>query len=290
MKYITKKDLALNKRRPDSHKGDNGRVLIIGGSKDYVGAPAIAGMAALRAGCDIAVVAAPEKVAWAINSYSPDLITIKLRGDSFDTYHSRELEKVVEKFDCVLIGNGIGQERETGKFVARMLKLLVEMKKPIVVDADALKIIGSEEGRANKLLDIMDNAILTPHKKEFELMSGVNLPISFEERLTVLRNTLDKTKGDNVILLKGRIDLIASKKYFAYNNTGNEGMTIGGTGDALAGIAASLVAQRNNLFTSACTAAYVNGLIGDSLFKKSGIGFTATDIVHNISVFMKQIR
>lgn len=290
MKYITKKDLALNKRRPDSHKGDNGRVLIIGGSKEYVGAPAIAGMAALRAGCDIAVIAAPEKVAWAVNTYSPDLITIKLRGDSFDMFHSRELEKVVERFDCVLIGNGMGQERETAKFVARMLKILVEMKKPIVIDADALKIIGSDEGKANKILEIMDNAILTPHKKEFELMSGVDLPISFEEKPMVLRNTLEKTEGDNVILLKGRIDIVASKKYFAYNNTGNEGMTIGGTGDVLAGIAASLAAQRNNLFTSACAAAYVNGLAGEYLFRKSGIGFTASDIAHNIPVFMRQIR
>ena len=75
-------DMSFLRKRGD-HKGDNGRVLVIGGSQDLVGAPAMAALAALRSGADLVAVAAPEQVAWAINTYAPDLITKKFEGDFF---------------------------------------------------------------------------------------------------------------------------------------------------------------------------------------------------------------
>ncbi|MDP2749721.1 MAG: NAD(P)H-hydrate dehydratase [Nanoarchaeota archaeon] len=286
MKYITKKDLVLKKRRPDSHKGDNGRLLIIGGSADYVGAPALAAMAALRSGCDIAVIAAPEKVAWQINSFSPDLITKKIKGDSFDLIHSTALVKEAERFDAILIGNGMGTEPGTAKFVCRFVKALIEIEKPLILDADAIKILGHDK----HLLKEANRILFTPHKKEFEILSGENLPIVFEDSVEAAKNFIQKINGNNVVLLKGRIDIIASKQNTLFNQTGNEGMTVGGTGDVLAGIAASLVAQKNDLFNSACAAAYVNGLVGDQLMKRQGIGFTASDMVPLIPQVINKIR
>ena len=106
MKYITK--IKIPKRKKSAVKGDSGKVLIVGGSKDYVGALALAGHAALRSGCDWVTIAAPEKVAWAINCLSADLITKKFKGNYFSLKHSKEIIKLSKNFDCVLIGPGLG--------------------------------------------------------------------------------------------------------------------------------------------------------------------------------------
>ena len=107
MHLITAADVKLKKRRPDSHKGENGRVLVVAGSINYAGAAYLAGMAAFRSGVDAVVVAAPEKVAWAINCLSPDIITKKFRGDFFTATAINEIVKLSKKFDVTLIGNGI---------------------------------------------------------------------------------------------------------------------------------------------------------------------------------------
>ena len=91
MNYIIKKQIKLLKRKKKSHKGDNGRALIIGGSEDYIGALALAGLACLRSGCDLVTIAAPEKVAWAVNCLSSDLITKKVKGTYFKLSHANEI-------------------------------------------------------------------------------------------------------------------------------------------------------------------------------------------------------
>src|SRR3990167_9367817 len=96
----------LMDRKKTSHKGENGRALIIGGSEDYVGAVTLAGLAALRSGCDLVTIAAPEKTAWAVNCYSPDLITHKVKGANFSIKHAKEMVKYADRFDATLIGNG----------------------------------------------------------------------------------------------------------------------------------------------------------------------------------------
>ena len=108
MKFITKKDIKLPVRRKDSHKGDNGLVLAVGGSKDFVGAIALTGLAALRSGADLVKIIAPEKVAWAINAYSLDLMTLKMKGNFVDSDYFEIIKKEIERYDVLLIGNGIG--------------------------------------------------------------------------------------------------------------------------------------------------------------------------------------
>ena len=135
MKFVTEKNIKIPKRSSASHKGQNGYVLAAGGSKDYVGAIALAGLAALRSGCDLVRIIAPEKVAWAINTYSPDLVTMKLKGDNFNLNHFSIVKKEMDKFDVLLIGNGIGINNETKKFCKKIIK---EIKKFKVVDADAI--------------------------------------------------------------------------------------------------------------------------------------------------------
>src|SRR3989344_3862748 len=112
----------MSKRKPNSHKGDNGEVLVVGGSEDYVGAVALAGLAAFRAGVDWVTIAAPEKVARAISCLSANLITKKLKGSFFSSKHLKEVLKLSEKHDVVLIGNGIGLRKETVGFVKGFIK------------------------------------------------------------------------------------------------------------------------------------------------------------------------
>src|SRR3989338_2087141 len=196
MRYLTKKDIKFPKHKKDSHKGENGYVLVIGGSKDYIGAPYLAAgsVAALRSGCDLVAVAAPEKVAWAINCLSADLVTFKLKGEYLNPKNYNELVKLIDKFDVVLIGNGIGLKSGTKKMVKSVIKYATKTNKPIVIDADALKII--------KLKDVND-AVLTPHLKELEiLLKNSKIKSDYSDY-----KSIQKYLGNNILLIKSRIDV-----------------------------------------------------------------------------------
>ena len=308
MEYLTKKNIQLPKRKAGSHKGDNGLVLAVGGSEDFVGAVTLAGLAALRSGCDLVKIIAPEKVAWAINAYSPDLMTTKLRGTHFNTQHFNIIKESMEKFDVLLIGNGIGLKNETKQFCRKTIKSIKKFK---VIDADGIKAISMEDA---------ENSIITPHTKELEYFlinskidksiirlinneKNSRMRVSFEmseresssrmslrtrSQLTKKSKTIKKITQkfldkNNIILLKGKIDIIISKNKIFYNKTGNAGMTKGGTGDVLAGLCAGFLAQSKDILQSAINAAYFNGLIGNILLKKKkGFTYLASDMVEEI--------
>ena len=287
MEFITKSQIKLPKRKKDSHKGDNGLVLIVGGSKDFVGAVALAGLAALRSGCDLVKIIAPEKTAWAITAYSPDLITMKLKGDNFKLNHFDVIKKLMEKFDVLLIGNGIGLNNDTKKLCKKTIKNITKLK---IIDADAIKSISMHDA---------ENSIITPHSKELEyFLFNSKIKKSTINKIKNQKNIIKKSKlikkttqkflnRNNIILLKGRIDVIISKNKIFYNKTGNAGMTKGGTGDVLAGLCAGFLAQSKDLIQSAVNASYFNKKIGDILLKKKkGFTYLASDMVEEI----KRIR
>ncbi|MBC8501394.1 MAG: NAD(P)H-hydrate dehydratase [Nanoarchaeota archaeon] len=258
-------------RKPDSHKGENGVVLVVGGSEEFIGAPFLAtrSVACLRTGPDLVILACPKKVAWAVNCHSPDLITMKLRGKYLKKSHKRKILKLVKKADVVLLGPGLGQNKSTKELLRTLVK---EIKKPKVIDADALKAV--------KIQDL-NNAVFTPHQKEFEILlknSGLN------------KNNYRRRLKNNIILLKGKIDKIISKDRVKNNHTGNEAMTVGGTGDILSGLVAGYISQGKSLFDAAYRAAYVNGKIGDRLREKLGYGLIANDFLREIAKLNKKNR
>jgi NAD(P)H-hydrate epimerase len=256
------------------HKGENGRVLVVGGSPDYVGAPVYVAFAALRTGVDIVTVCAPERVAWTINTYSPDIITKKFPGEELHPTHCKEIIELANNYDVIVLGNGLGLKKD---FV---LKLLRDVKKPFVLDADALKVIS---------LDACTNSVLTPHKKEFEILyNNTEKKIPYNEKdMEANIKIIQKYIGDNVILLKGPTDTIFTKHLRHINKTGHNSMTIGGTGDILAGICAGYIAQTGRLFESGVQAAYVNGKLGEYMFKIKGYGYTAYEMVNELWRFAK---
>ncbi len=283
MKFITASELILPHRPTHSHKGQNGTVLAVGGSEQYVGAITLAGLAALRSGADIVNIIAPKKVAWAINAYSPDLITTKISGQYFTPKHIAAVKRNIQKYDVLLIGNGIGLGPQSKKFCKRIIASAPKLK---VIDADAIKSISFSDAQ---------NSIITPHARELEqFMKNSHISKNVIRTLGTEKNIKKKAKliqkaaqkflaKNNIILLKGKIDAIISPHKIYYNNTGNAGMTRGGTGDVLAGLCAGFLAQSKNLLQSALNAAYVNGRIGDILLKKKKwFTYLASDMVQEI--------
>jgi len=283
-KIISKKDVRLPKRNSESHKGQNGNVLVVGGSEEYVGAVALAGIAALRSGADLVNVASPEKTAWAINCLYPDLITTKIKGKFFTEENCSQIKKLMLKLDVLLIGNGIGLKEETKKFCKKTIK--DSSGKLKVIDADAIKSISMHD---------CENSIVTPHLKELEYFlknSNIGNAIiakiinekSIEAKAIGIKKIVKKfLEKNNVILVKGKIDCIITKNNIYFNKTGNSGMTKGGTGDVLAGLCAGFLSQSRNLSQSSINAAYFNGLIGDILLKKKkGFTYLASDMAEEI--------
>ena len=278
--------LRLKNRSDDSHKGNNGRLLVVGGNKDYSGAPAIAGMAAIGAGADLVYVASPEKAAEAIKSTSPDLIVKSLEGDKLSLAHADEILELAEKVDAVLIGPGAGIDDETAKLFN---VLAAKIKKPVVFDADSLKQVELS------LIRNRDDIILTPHifefKSIFKVEDDLKLDIDsydfgkVDENITEFQKITRQIRGS--VIVKGQYDLILQGTKFRINKSGNAGMTVGGTGDALAGIATALLAQGLSAFDSACLGVFINGLAGDEAFNEKGNGFSATDLISFIGSVIK---
>ena len=283
MQFITKSQIKLLKREKQSHKGQNGYVLAVGGSEEFSGAIALAGLAALRSGCDLVKIIAPEKAAWAISAYSPDLVTMKLKSNHFRLKDFKFVKNSMEKFDVLLIGNGIGVKTETKKFCRKTISSIKQFK---VIDADAIKSISMNDA---------ENSIITPHAKELEIFlknSKINKSIigkiinekSMVKKSQLIKKTIQKSLDkNNIILLKGKIDAIISKNKIFYVKGGNAGMTKGGTGDVLAGLCAGFLAQSKDIIQSAINASYFNKKIGDILLeKKKGFTFLASDMVDEI--------
>ncbi|HLF54464.1 MAG TPA: NAD(P)H-hydrate dehydratase [Candidatus Nanoarchaeia archaeon] len=262
----------LKPRKKSSHKGDNGNVVIIGGSEDYIGAPTLVGMAALatlRSGADLVTVIAPEKVAWAINCIAPDIITKKIPCKNFLQKNVKQVLQLTKNADVVEIGNGIAFTSGAKKFMQQVIK---KIKKPMVIDAAALRVIRIQDVR---------NSVLLPHAKEYEVLL----------KNSRLKGNVQKYLGNNILVKKGHpVTAIISKNKIAYNKTGNAGMTHGGTGDVLAGIVSALIAQGNDAFMSAYAAVYVNGKAAELLYKKMGFGYLASDLIQVIPQVLRKFQ
>jgi NAD(P)H-hydrate epimerase len=269
--------LRLQKRDEKSHKGQNGRVLVVGGSKDYSGAPALAALAALGAGADLSIIACPDVVCSDIRSYSPDLIVKSLPADVILPADVDNIIKLSEIVDSIVMGCGIGTEEGTELAVNQILE---KIEKPVLLDADALKLVDMEIINQNKF-----ELVLTPHATEFKALFGKEVPRNLEDKMSLIRNlTLNHS---STILLKGSTDLIGCNGLLKLNKTGNPGMTVGGTGDCLAGLVGGLMAQGHSGFEAALLGAYINGKAGDQAQDNFGYNFTATQLLGFLPQVMK---
>jgi len=262
------------RRRPQSHKGDYGRLLVVSGSMTYTGAPALVGLAALRMGVDLVYIASPERTAYTIAGFSPNLITLKLSGDHLSPGDLAVVKPFLEKATGIAVGPGLGTHKETYEAVKELVRAALKSGKPLLVDADALKPFSEVE------VPDGGNVVLTPHEGEFQKLTGEKPPLDLEERVEVVAGAAGRLRS--TILLKGPVDVISDGRRIKLNYTGNPGMTVGGTGDVLSGVVGALLAQGFEGFKAAAAGAYINGLAGDLAAKDLGYHIVATDLIERI--------
>jgi NAD(P)H-hydrate epimerase len=244
----------LPKRDPKAHKGAGGKVLVVGGGP-YQGAPYLAGLGALRAGADIVRIASPafEPI--------PDLIYTPLKGDRIGEEHVEEILRLVQGADVVVLGNGLGDRSH-----AAVQQIAGHCTKA-VFDADALR----------QPLPTAPSCIYTPHAGEFLRITGVRPSDDLAERGRTARDA----KVPGTVLLKGPNDVITDGTRVRFNATGVPAMTVGGTGDVLAGICGALLCHLPP-FEAACIAAWVNGRAGQRVVQEKGGGLLASDLAAEI--------
>jgi hydroxyethylthiazole kinase-like uncharacterized protein yjeF len=262
-RVVERGDLLRLSRDPTAHKGDFGRVLVVGGGP-YAGAPALAGQAALRAGADLAYVACPEPVAAEIQGYSENLIVRPQIGDRITPSNVPAVLEAASGMDCVVVGPGLGDSDGSLDAVSAFL---ADFDGTAVVDADALQAVPDAETEAT--------LICTPHRGEFEAMGGAAAddPDERADRVADLAADLGAT-----VLLKGAVDVLSDGERTRYNRTGNPGMTVGGTGDVLAGVTGAMACALDPIHAAAL-GAYANGRAGDLVVSECGYGLVATDLL-----------
>jgi len=263
--------LVRHERPAEAHKGNFGRLLIIGGNEEFSGAPALAALAALRTGVDLAYVAAPKETAYVIASMSPSLITIKLEGSHLNPRNVQDIKQRLKKADAVILGLGLGTHPETKETVKILLETINMLRVPLVLDADGLKAYAEFK----KTMEAP--TVLTPHGGEYHTLTRKPLPEKLEEKALAVQETAAELNA--VVLLKGHIDIISDGQRLKLNHTGNPGMTVGGTGDVLSGIVGALLAQRVAPFEAAVAGAFINGAAGDFAYEKLGYHLMPTDLL-----------
>jgi len=253
------------KRNPWVHKGVFGKLGIIAGSYFYSGSPIFVGMAALRAGCDLVRIFAPECITNVIRSYSPDLIVFPYKKDFLDLEILDFILENSKDLDAFVIGNGLTRNENVLKAVKKFIK---EIKVPCVIDADAIYAI--------KGMKLNQNFIITPHSYEFFVLSGYEVSNNLKERIEKVKEVAKRYNC--TIVLKGHVDVISDGKRVAVNKAGSEYMTKGGFGDILAGICGAFLARKIDTFTAAKAATYINGKLGELAAKKLKESLIASDV------------
>ncbi len=280
--YVGPGELSVYYPRPakKSHKGENGIVLVIGGGP-YIGAPALSGLAALRTGVDLVYIATPQRSWESVAAFSPNFIVKDLPHDMLTKEDIPDIEELLGKCTGVILGPGLGTAPETEEAIILLVRRIITEKKPLVLDADAIKPIGE-----NLTLIQNSTTVVTPHVGEFKKLTGITLTQDLDDRITVVKEWAKKI--GITIFLKGYIDVLSNGTDVKQNNVHNEAMTVGGTGDVLAGIIGAMLSKGVRPFEAARVAAFLNGEAGNEAFQKKSYGLLATDIIDEIPNILKK--
>ncbi len=241
-------------RAAESHKGTYGRVAVIGGSIGLSGAPAMASLAALRAGSGLVTCLCPASINTILEIKLTEVMTHPLPVDADGALGEKaleELRRIGTSFNVVVAGPGLGRNRKT----LDMLKSFFgSITCPAVVDADGLLLFPRDAPTASDM-------VLTPHPGEFARMLGESIDAVQRSRL---EKALQYTAShDAILVLKGNKTIVAQGDKYYINSTGNPGLATGGAGDVLSGIIGSLLGRGFEPFDAACLGCWLHGRAGD---------------------------
>jgi len=270
----------FKKRKRDAKKYDFGLLLVIGGSEFYSGPPAFSAMAGFRTGVDMVRIIAPKRAADIIASFSPNLAAYPLKGSLLTKEHLDILFSMTESAKtathgktAVVIGGGMGRTEQVQETI---LEYLSQISVPAVIDADGIYAIA-------KKTEIISGKpfIITPHSYEFFVLTGKEIKdLPEKEKVKIVQE--EARRLNTTILLKGATDIISNGAETAVSRAGSPVMTVGGTGDVLAGIIGALMAKGIDPFLAGQAGALINGLTGQIAEKRIGEGVVATDLIELI--------
>jgi NAD(P)H-hydrate epimerase len=247
-----------------------GRVLVIGGSEGMIGAPTMAGRAALKLGAGLVEIAVPRSILSAALTVTPELIGIAMGKAVADS---------AAKADCVIIGPGMGQST----VALATLKRIVRLPKPMVVDADGLNLLAKQKKWPNWF---KAKGVLTPHPGEMKrlgkLIGRDSVPEDDEGRIEIA--TLAAKSFGQIIVLKGGRTVVTDGERVYLNHTGDSSLSKAGAGDVLSGMIGTLLAQRMERFEAACAAVFIHGRAGEIAGERLGMRCVlAHDVIEAIS-------
>ena len=278
----------LSRRKLNVHKNTFGHILILAGSRNMLGAAALAGLSAMRAGAGLVTLGIPQGLnATVQKKISSVIMTRPLKETSQQTISLgayTQLKKSLKSYQALAIGPGLSQNANTRKFI---LKIIGSAAQPIVIDADALNALA---GNLKVLTKTAAPKILTPHPGEMARLTGWKKNDIEKNRKEVAMSFAKK--HNCVLLLKGHRTIVAAPDGKTYlNKSGNPGMATAGSGDMLTGMLAAFLGQGLPVFDAAKWGAYLHGKAGDLAAKQqTRTAMITTDIIENIPNAFKTIR
>ncbi|MBN3039961.1 MAG: NAD(P)H-hydrate dehydratase [Candidatus Omnitrophica bacterium] len=263
------------RRKTDTHKGDYGHVLIVGGSSGLTGAVCLAGRSCLKSGAGLVTAGVPESLNTIFETKLTEVMTLCLPCERGCLSQSAFplLSKFIEKIDVLVLGPGASLSKTTQVL---MRKIISQINKPMVIDADAITALSFD-------LSILDkrkakDIVLTPHLGEFSRLIKKDKQVIKKKRKELVKNF--SIRYNLSLVLKGHRTLISSANKLIENKTGNPGMATAGMGDVLSGIIAAFIAQGFNAHEAAKTAVYLHGLAADLAVKdKTENCLIASDVI-----------
>jgi hydroxyethylthiazole kinase-like uncharacterized protein yjeF len=280
IELLTREDIRslLEPRAADSHKGDFGRVLVVGGSRGKTGAAHLSGMGALRAGAGLVTVATAASCLPIVASLSAELMTEPLEETPEGEVGPAAVDRVVALTqDVIACGPGLGRGTAVGEFVRALLD---RVEVPLVLDADALTVLADDPGRLMGRDD--RDIVITPHPGEMARLVGASADEVQANRIEVASDFA--TTRHAYVVLKGHRTVIATPEGRIFiNPTGNAGMATAGTGDVLTGMIAAFLAQVLDAEAACRLGVFLHGMAGDLAQEREGeIAMTATDLLAHI--------
>jgi NAD(P)H-hydrate epimerase len=272
----------LPHRPNDGHKGTFGTVVVVGGCPTMIGAPALVAAAAFRTGCGLVKIITDPAIV-------PHCLTIEPCATALDVpMEPGAIRRIIEGLGnrpVLVVGPGMGIDGQRDAIILALL----QTGRPIVLDADGLNHLAS---LGPLVKTIPQPAVLTPHPGEFHRLAqaaGITLDPVDPQHRPVAAAALARRYGCTV-LLKGRHSIISDGQRFFRNETGSSALATGGSGDVLAGIIGSLMAQGMAPFDAACAGAHLHGLAGDVWCSRHGsAGLTAMDLARVVPDAMSQM-
>jgi len=253
------------------------------------GAPALAGLAALRSGAGLVQIACPATIQPIVAGLVPCATTVGLastaKGQLSSTKVLADIARAIASQDVIAIGPGLGQSNGLRKIVTGVLK--AAKGRPTVVDADGLNALAATKQWWRHASGAI---VLTPHPGEVKrLLAGAQLRVRSEDRVKAAEALAKRTGA--IVVLKGASTLVCDGSRVFTNTTGNPGMATGGAGDVLTGVIAALLGQGLASFEAAQLGVFVHGRAGDWAAKRQGqVSLIATDLIDGLPAAFQSIN